>query len=274
VATASDDHTARVWEAATGKEVAVLRGHTDELRHVAFSPDGRRVLTAGMDPVPRVWDPATGKEILALKGHEASVAVALFSPDGRHILTGSSGSTPLHEGDDIRRQVIGARFVKDHTARLWDAATGKQEAVLEHDGAVSAAAFSPDGRRLATASGKGVRLWDSGTGREVLTVKGSEGWVSALGFSPRGRRLLGVSFGHGVRLWDAATGQPVVVLEGKGGFRSAAFTGDGRRIVTLSGAGGVRTWPSDPLAEALERKPRELTAEEREAFEIDGPEKP
>jgi WD40 repeat protein/serine/threonine protein kinase len=274
VATASADHTARLWEAATGKEVAVLRGHTDEVRFVGFSPDGRRVLTAGMDAMPRVWDAATGKGLLALRGHEGSVAVALFSPDGRHIVTGSSGSTPLHEGNDIRRQVIGARFVKDHTARLWDAATGKQEVVLEHGGAVSAAAFSPDGRRLVTASGGGVRLWDPTTGREVLALKGSRGPVWAVAFSPDGRRLLTVAFGQAVRLWDAATGQPLVVLETEGGFRSAAFTGDGRRIVTLSGAGGVRTWPSDPFAEALERKPRELTLEERATLEIDAPEKP
>ena len=198
--------------------------------------------------------------------------LALFSPDGRHILTGASGSVPVHEGDDVKRQVIGGRFVKDHTTRLWDAATGNQEVVLKQEEGTWAAAFSPDGRRLATATGKGVRLWDPATGREVRALKGTEAGARSVAFSPDGRQLLTV--GADVRLWDAATGQPFVTLEGEGGFRAAVFAAAGRRLLTLSGTGAVSTWPSDPLADALERKPRELTPEERAAFEIDAQEKP
>jgi WD40 repeat protein/serine/threonine protein kinase len=272
VVTASGDHTARVWEADTGKEVAVLKGHADEVHMAAFSPDGRRVLTAGMDAVPRVWDAATGEELLALRGHEASVVVALFSPDGRHILTAASGSLPLHEKDDGKRQVIGARVSKDQTTRLWDAATGKEEAVLALDGGAWAAAFSPDGRALVTATGKSVRLWETATGREVLALKGSEAVSRGVAFSPDGRQVLTV--GRGVCLWDAATGRQVLALEREVDFRAAAFAAGGRSLVTLSAAGAVRTWPTDPLAEALERKPRDLTPEEQAALALEVPEGP
>jgi WD40 repeat protein/serine/threonine protein kinase len=267
VATLSDDHTARVWEAATGKEVAVLKGHTDKVRLVTFSPDGRRLLTVGMDPVPRVWDAATGRELFALRGHEASVAVALFSPDGRHIFTGASGSLPIHERRDGKRQVFGLGDSKDRTARLWDAATGRQKAVLAQDGTVWSAAFSPDGRRLVTRGDKGVRLWDPATGREALALKGTG--TGSVAFGPDGRQLL---IGGG--LWDTATGRQVLALEGEGGFRAVAFAASGQRLVTLSSIGTVRTWPCDPLAEALERKPRDLTPEERAAFAIDAAEGP
>jgi WD40 repeat protein/serine/threonine protein kinase len=272
VVTAAGDHTARVWEADTGKEVAVFKGHADEVHMAAFSPDGGRVLTAGMDAVPRVWDAATGQEVLALRGHEASVTAALFSPDGRHVFTAASGSQPIHEKDDVKRQVIGARLGKDQTARLWDAATGKEETVLALDGGAWAAAFSPDGRRVATVTGKSVRVWDAATGREVCALKGLETTTRGVAFSPDGRQLLTV--GRGVCLWDAATGRQLLALEREADFRAAAFAAAGRSIVTLSATGAVRTWPTDPLAEALGRKPRDLTPEERAAFAIDVPEGP
>src|SRR5262249_44972911 len=159
--------------------------------------------------------------------------------------------------------VTGARVSKDRTARLWDAATGRQEAVLAQDGTAWAAAFSPDSRSLVTVGDKGVRLWDPATGREALALKGTETGTRSGAFGPDGRQFLTV--GASVRLWDAATGRQLLALEGEGGFRAAAFAAAGPRFVTLSSIGTVRTWPGDPLAEALERKPRDLTPEERAA---------
>ncbi len=80
--TASGDDTARLWDAATGKELAVLRGHEDGVRSAQFSPDGERVVTASADGTARVWDAATGEELAVLRGHEDAVNSAQFSPDG------------------------------------------------------------------------------------------------------------------------------------------------------------------------------------------------
>ena len=123
VVTASSDNTARLWDAAAGKEIAVLRGHDNPVWSAAFSPDGTRVVTASDDNTARLWDAAAGKEIAVLRGHDNPVWSAAFSPDGTRVVTASS----------------------DSTARLWDAATGKEIAVLRgHDGLVRLAAFSPD----------------------------------------------------------------------------------------------------------------------------------
>ena len=73
IVTASFDKTARIWDAATGKEIAVLRGHEDDVNSAAFSPDGSRIVTASDDKTARIWDAASGKEIAVLRGHEGTV---------------------------------------------------------------------------------------------------------------------------------------------------------------------------------------------------------
>ena len=113
VLTASEDKTARLWEAASGKELAVLRGHEGLVWSAVFSPDGTRVLTASEDKTARLWEAASGKELAVLRGHEGSVWSAVFSADGARVLTASA----------------------DKTARLWEAASGKELAVLRgHEG--------------------------------------------------------------------------------------------------------------------------------------------
>ena len=93
------DKTARIWDAATAKEIAVLRGHDDAVHSAAFSPDGSRIVTASGDKTARIWDAATAKEIAVLRGHDDAVQSAAFSPDGSRIVTAST----------------------DNTARIWDA---------------------------------------------------------------------------------------------------------------------------------------------------------
>ena len=80
VVTASADKTARLWDAATGKETAVLRGHEDEVTSVAYSPEGKTVVTASDDKTARMWDVATGREIAVLRGHKDAVATRRIQP--------------------------------------------------------------------------------------------------------------------------------------------------------------------------------------------------
>jgi WD40 repeat protein len=99
IVTASNDATGRIWDAVTGKEIAVLHGHDASLNSAAFSPDGSRIVTASDDNTARIWDAATGEEINVLRGHGAPVRSAAFSLDGSRIVTAS----------------------QDKTARIWDA---------------------------------------------------------------------------------------------------------------------------------------------------------
>ena len=96
--TASADTTARLWDAATGKQLHVLQGHERLLQTAVFSPDGKLVLTASADKTARIWDAANGETLQVLQGHEGPVNTAVFSPNGMRVLTASD----------------------DKTARIWD----------------------------------------------------------------------------------------------------------------------------------------------------------
>ncbi len=93
LATASADKTAKVWDAASGRELLTLSGHTAGVFGVAFSPDGMRVATASEDETAKVWDAASGRELLTLTGHTAAVPRVAFSPDGTRLATASADST-------------------------------------------------------------------------------------------------------------------------------------------------------------------------------------
>jgi WD40 repeat protein/signal transduction histidine kinase len=256
--------------------------HDHAVFSAAFSPDGRRIVTASDDKTVRIWDPSSGKPIgEPLKGHEDSVRSVAFSPDGTRIVTGSWDKTariwdaetgkpvgePLrgHEGGVLSAAFSpdGKRIVTasdDKTARIWDAATGKPigEPIKGHEGGVRSAAFSPDGRRIVTASwDKTARIWDAASGKPIgKPLEGHEDWVNSAVFSPDGKRIVTASDDKTARIWDAATGKPIgEPLKGhEDAVGSAAFSPDGKRIVTASGDKTARIWDAEtgrPIGEPL-----------------------
>jgi WD40 repeat protein len=105
-----------------------------------------------------------------------------------------------------------------------------------HTALVASVAFSPDGLRLASASYDGtVKVWDSATGQESLTLKGHTGEVNSVTFSPDGQRLASASSDQTVKVWDAATGEESLTLKGHTrGVTSVAFSPDGQRLASAS----------------------------------------
>ena len=166
---------------ARGRQLATL-AMTSRSAPPAFSPDGRRIVTASADKTARIWDAVTAKPLHVLSGHVDLVWSAAFSPDGRRIVTASF----------------------DQTARVWDADTAKQLAVLTgHGDDIWWAAWSPDGRRIVTASlDRTARIWDAaGVQLAVLSGHGDGVWSAA--WSPDGRRIVTTSADQTARIWDA-----------------------------------------------------------------------
>ncbi|HYN21851.1 MAG TPA: hypothetical protein VE078_12890 [Thermoanaerobaculia bacterium] len=230
VVTASEDKTARVWEAASGQPVGKLLRHDKEVTAASFSPDGRWVVTASWDGTARVWEAASGRPLgKPLRHHSdygevyAGVNAASFSPDSRWVVTAS----------------------RDGTARVWEAANGRPVSGLRHQDQVSAAGFSPDGRWVVTASAdKTARVWEAASGRPVGEPLRHDSWVSSASFSPNGRWVVTASWRDKIaRVWKAASGRPVSEpLRHDDRVYAASFSPDGRWMVTASADKTARVW--------------------------------
>ena len=93
--TAARDATARVWDAETGEQLQVLRGHSERVNDAAFSPDGNRIVTASKDGTARLWDAQSGANIATVAGQSSDVLRIAFSPDGKQVITGSADHTAI-----------------------------------------------------------------------------------------------------------------------------------------------------------------------------------
>jgi WD40 repeat protein len=247
------------------KLVAQL-GHTAPISSVAFSPDGRFVLTGSWDTTAILWDVTTGKRIKQFWGHYMEVNAISFSPDGQYVLTGArdgSSNVRLWEaatGTEVRKYEVRISEVKtvafspdggfilagggSGRAVMMDTATGREvRQFIGHEGWIESAAFSRDGRYILTGGYDSVRLWDTGTGKEVRRFPGSRDPVNAVAFSHSGYLVLTGGRDKIARLWDRETGKELRRYEGHGDkINSVAFSPDGRFVLTGSSDKTARLW--------------------------------
>ncbi|RDW64643.1 hypothetical protein BP6252_10294 [Coleophoma cylindrospora] len=162
LASASDDRTVKIWDAATGQLKQTLKGHSGEVSSVAFSHDSQLLALALSDRIVKIWDAATGQLKQTLEGHSSFVSSVVFSHDSQLLASASY----------------------DRTVKIWDAATGQLKQTLEgHNSLVSLVAFSHDSQLLASASSdRIVKIWDITSGLCHKTVK-VPSFVSCLSFN-------------------------------------------------------------------------------------------
>jgi WD40 repeat protein len=279
-----------LWDAVSGRIVGRLSGHTETIVTAVFSPDGKRLVTSGEDHTLRVWDVAERRERHRLKGHGggAIVSCLAFSADGSRLASGGDDSRicvwdaasgrrlhrwAIEEEDRISCLALSAegKWLLANAGkgrfRLWEVASATAGPPIEgHSGAITFAAFLPDGRSLLTASRDGTALaWELAALRRRkplpaapprLDANGDPvppGILARLGstrlrhsksircavYSPDGTILATAPEGHemeGLRFWDAASGKEIRRLP-KGRFLFAyqiAFSPDGKLLATLT----------------------------------------
>ena len=238
------------------QEIAVLTGHTDGVRSIAFSPDGKTLASGSWDDTVRLWNVETREHQRTLKGHTDWVESVAFSPDGKLLASGSLDKT-VHLWDAVTGRHLetltghtaGVKSVAfspngdtlasggfDKTVRLWNTDNLRERRSLVYDRLVLSVVFSPNGEILAINDAM-VHLWD--TAREQNTLTEPNYWVLGVAFSPDGNTLAVGSRDSKVRLLDIATGEPRAILPGHtDGVFSAAFCPDGRILAS----GGRGSW--------------------------------
>lgn len=220
VLTWSYDGTARIWDAATGDVLHVLR-HDGHLMGAAFSANGERVLSWSGDGTARLWDTESGQQFASLL-HEDEVKHARFYADESAILSWSI----------------------DGTARLWDVATGGEVATLRHESRVMGTALTKDETRVLTWSFDGTaRLWDAKSGQQITLFRHEQMVRRAL-FSADERTLLTCSADGTACMWDAESGQQRAAMRHDDGVLGAAFSENESHILTWSADGTARVWDS------------------------------
>jgi WD40 repeat protein len=239
-----------LWDVATHRPLAVLAGHQGHqaIDALAFSPDGKLLVSKAGDKTLRLWDVTKRFQIAALAGETSTGHSLAFSPDGKLLATGAPGglirlwslARPGGRGGERRarqRPRAGRR-------------PGRPVAMLPgHKADVLCLAFSPDGNLLASGGQDNtIRLWEMATKREVTTLWGHEGPVNAVAFSPDGKTLATGSGDSTIKLWDAggyqkAGGQALTTLRiPERAVLSLAFAPDGRTLASGSVDGMVRLW--------------------------------
>ncbi|MBK7830434.1 protein kinase [Nannocystis sp.] len=228
---ASGDADGEVLVGAAGTPRRIAHG--GELRAMALSGDGQRLVTAGADGRVRLWSLADDRPPRELRGHTGAVLSAMFDRSGDRLVTAGA----------------------DASARVWSLTGDAPPRVLQHPGAVRLAVLRPDGRRVATGGQDGeVREWPLTDGAPPLAPplaapivhRGHTGEVVALAYRPDGGALLSASLDGSARVWSLQPGQKDRLLRGHTGkIYSAQWSPDGDRVVTASQDGSARVWPAD-----------------------------
>jgi serine/threonine protein kinase len=200
--------------------VRIFEGHSNGVRSVSFSADGKYAISGSDDKTLKLWEVSTGQCLRTFEGHSDDVNSVCLSADGRYALSGG--------GD---------------TLKLWEVSTGQcLDTMEEHNGPVNSVSFSADGEYVLSGSDdKTLKLWDVSTGWCLRTFKGHSERVTSVCLSADGKSAISGSWDKKVKLWNLSTGQCLYTFEGNsGGVTSVSLSADGR--YAISGSRTIKLW--------------------------------
>jgi WD40 repeat protein len=257
-----DGEEVALWDVATGKRRAALVGHRERVFRIALSKDGQTLAAGDLEQV-KVWDVAKRRVRFTVAGRSSLG----LSSDGKLLATlGKDGTVRLWDTTTGKERAsrpdpfghvalsadgkLLAASGHGRTIRLFDVATWRELGRMDGAGSV---VFSPDARLLANITGGTIILWDVATRRKHVILKGHDGSIQQVAFSPDGRTLASACSGRNeivageLKLWDVTTGEERADLKGHRSVVSAvAFAPDGRTLASGSWDGAIKLWYADP----------------------------
>jgi len=265
IASGGGDKTVQVWDAVSGGNALIYRGHSKDVESVVWSPDGQRIASAGDDKTVQVWDAVSGNPIHTYRGHSDIVWTLAWSPGGKYIASASqdrnvqvwdaaSGKTVYtYRGHAALVYAVAwspdskriASTSDDQTVQVWDAITGDHVFTYQnHSGLVTTAAWSPDGTRIASGGqDKTIQIWDTSSGNELVVCRGHAGQVNAVAWSDDGTHIVSASADRTARVWDASSGNTIFIYRGHSDIVwDVAWSPVGKRIASSSMDGTVQVW--------------------------------
>lgn len=222
LATASGDHSVRLWDTETWECLHTLKGHKAPILSVAIDPSNRMLASGGRDNTIKIWELTSGRMVTTLSGHTKSIHGVAWSGDGLLLASASL----------------------DETIRIWDVTSWSLlQTISSVSGVMLDVAWASDSRRIASASYHGG-IWDARTGELIHDLKNSGGLYRVV-WSPAllSQWVAGASSSNTLIIWEATTGKQTRVLEGHTDHvRSLSFSGDGRVLASFSSDRTIRLW--------------------------------
>jgi len=238
IASASNDGTVQTWEVKTGKTHITYRGHIEEVYAVAWSPDDFYIASGGSDKTVQIWKARTEKIIYTYSDHSDKVQSIAWSPDGRHVA--SAGKDRKVHVWDPSKDVSKRSFFSSILSF-----TRKIETMNLHNGQIFAVAWSPDSRRIASASGdRRVLVGDVHTKKVVFSMgENSTSIKNVVVWSPRGEHLAIGGNDKTVQIWNVGSKKLTFTYSGHTGYvTTVAWSPDGSRIASASSDRTIQVW--------------------------------